>query len=110
MSRYFIDLSGNKSDRMYLKPSQVDTANYDNNRGYMVYVLSDFDGKFCFRFPTADAREDFVNENGIDDLVWNHDVYWDAYDTFIWEEDGDREFELCECLCDVDMMWVDMSF
>ena len=110
MSRYFIELSDSPADRLYLKDSEVDTVNYDNNYGYTIYVLEDLEGKFCLRFPSESAREYYVEENGLDDLAWNHKVNWDAYESVIWEENGDRESELCECTCDVDSMFLDMSF
>ena len=107
MSRYFIELSDSPADRLYLKPSEVDTVNYDNNRGYLVYTLADFQGDFCLNFPTEEAREEFIEENSINAATWNAEILRDQWCTYIWEVSGDRETELCECLCDVDVLWID---
>lgn len=110
MSRYFIELSDSPADRLYLNDSDVDTMNYDNNRGYMIYVLTDLEGKFFMCFPSAEARENYIDDNGLDDLIWNDATLWGAYETVIWQEYGGREMECAECVCDVDAWILDMSF
>ena len=109
MSRYFIELSDSPADRLYLKDSQVDLMDYDNNGGYMVYALSDLEGKFYCLFPSAEAREEYINESGIDDLVWYTETMRDAFSAWVWEDTGNRDIELFPCTCDVDMVWLDMS-
>lgn len=109
MSRYFIELSDSPADRLYLEDSQVDLSAPCANVGYMIYAVADLQGSFCNLFPSTEAREDYINEEGIDDLVCRTETMRDAYTAWIWEDTGSRDIELCSCLCDVNMVWLDFS-
>ena len=84
-SNIYIELTN--GDRKYLKPSQVDIMNYDNNHGYDVWAMVDGDVELLF--ASKEERDEFMNDNGLIPEswpgTWEYDIECDihrgSYDT-----------------------------
>ena len=103
MSKFYIEIDEKcPADRINLSPSQVDTFDYDNNRGYNVFALSILGGEEeqeRLYFPSRESMEDFMERFNLqaEDSEWEHDV--DGW--HITQEEDDGSTHEIDCLCDV---------
>ena len=78
-SDIYIELTN--GDRKYLKPSQVDIMNYDNNHGYDVWAMVDGDTELLF--ASKEERDEFMEDNGLLPEswpgTWEYDIECDIH-------------------------------